>query len=426
VNTGKPARNVVKKGRWEEVSEKVALEKCKQSLREQQREEPEIEEGDHEGFLVVTREDEKKEEEAKQTRVTFASLHDVGRRLSSSTITSSDAKGASLARAAAAASTSVLSSVSTTTPTSVPESMTRPKIIQPFEASMASFSAARGTHTAAQEFGSFAEASTVDHRVSLLQLDLNRRVLMRQQQVLQQQQRMMAKKPLYSLQQFNPKHPFQNSAMSISGVAQTRSSSTERMPLTIPQGLREEHFRKILEARAREILSEQAEPQVMPRHPQKSSPVQHGQLQPSTRQRPATNRVSTIPPTSHSMTAQEEESEDAVAALAALTYADQPKITEQEVEMELASLKDDERAKVLADIFGAKCAVNTHQTKRARKDLDEQSIKFLIDYMKREIEKTPVKKKLSLLEALSKCPVHEFSDERLEQFLIREGMNAKV
>lgn len=113
--------------------------------------------------------------------------------------------------------------------------------------------------------------------------------------------------------------------------------------------------------------------------------------------------------------------------IASLGWGANPRFTEEEFQRELASRTNEEKASILADLFGKFCSVvDDHQNKRARKDLDEQSIQFLIDQMKLEIEKLPENKKAALVEAQKKARAEEFSDERFEQFLRCEGMNPKV
>ena len=104
----------------------------------------------------------------------------------------------------------------------------------------------------------------------------------------------------------------------------------------------------------------------------------------------------------------------------------QPRITEEQEEMEKATMTDEERVAALSDMFGLFCSVSSHQSKRARKDFDNESIQFLLNQMKIEINRIPVAKKQALLEAWVRCEPFEFSDDRLERFLRCEGMNAEV
>lgn len=121
--------------------------------------------------------------------------------------------------------------------------------------------------------------------------------------------------------------------------------------------------------------------------------------------------------------------EDALLALSALKMANEPKFTEQELELEQRTTTDEERAEILSDMFGKFCTVDgaSRPDKRARRDLDNDSISFLLAFMKGEIQRIPNEEKTALLEALVKCDHSvEFSDARLEHFLRVEGMNAKV
>jgi hypothetical protein len=106
--------------------------------------------------------------------------------------------------------------------------------------------------------------------------------------------------------------------------------------------------------------------------------------------------------------------------------SDRPRFTEQQEEIEQSTLTDDEKAAALADLFGRSCAVSTHKNKRAKLDLDRNSIEFLIQQMRLELERIPLDRKRALVEAQMKCGTEEFSDARLERFLRCEGMNAKV
>jgi hypothetical protein len=106
--------------------------------------------------------------------------------------------------------------------------------------------------------------------------------------------------------------------------------------------------------------------------------------------------------------------------------ADQPKFTDVDEQQEWAALTDDEKTSALADLFGNKCLLGTPQKKRARRDLDEITVSFLLKQMRYEIDRMPYKKKVALTVAQGKCREEEFSDSRLEVFLRSEGMNAKV
>jgi len=346
VSTGKPARNVIETGTWREASEKVALEKCKQSLREQSREEPEPMERE-ETFLVMAMGEEETEEEAEHTLVTTRTLHDNRRCVHTSTIASSDTIGNSLLELAAASLMSVPNSVSTTIQASAPASAARPTIMQPPAiAAMTSHSAAQDTRPETL-FGSFEELSSVNQHLLLCQqpqLDINRRVLMQhrkiqqlkqillwKQQLLQEQQRkLMVTKPLCSMVQFNTNsliqnltianHLIQDNTISLPTVA--NASSTGNMARTMPQDVNEQYLRrKLLEACAREILVGQAEYALGCECSQMNSAEQNDHLQHSTRERPQSNRDSNVLPKSQLTTASEEDHEDAAKVLAALMYS---------------------------------------------------------------------------------------------------------
>jgi hypothetical protein len=124
--------------------------------------------------------------------------------------------------------------------------------------------------------------------------------------------------------------------------------------------------------------------------------------------------------------------DDAILALSALAVSNLPKFTEEQVAQERASMTEAERAEILADMFGKFCnvecetAVHSPPDKRARKDLDAESVAFLVQYMRGELAKIPDNQKQALLEAQAKCDAKEFCDERLERFLRCEGMNVKL
>jgi hypothetical protein len=103
-----------------------------------------------------------------------------------------------------------------------------------------------------------------------------------------------------------------------------------------------------------------------------------------------------------------------------------PMFTEEQERIEQATMTDEEKAEALSDLFGRSCAISTHKHKKARLDLDEKSIAFLVQQMRLELERIPEDQKQALVEAESKCRAEEFSDARLERFLRCEGMNVKV
>jgi hypothetical protein len=112
--------------------------------------------------------------------------------------------------------------------------------------------------------------------------------------------------------------------------------------------------------------------------------------------------------------------------LSVLALSGRAKFTDEQEEAEKANMSDQEKAKVLCDLFGKYCSVH-HQDKRAKRDLGTTDIAFLVKQMRMEIEKIPVAEKEALVEAQQKCNrPEEFSDRRLEQFLRCEGMDVKV
>jgi hypothetical protein len=129
-----------------------------------------------------------------------------------------------------------------------------------------------------------------------------------------------------------------------------------------------------------------------------------------------------------SETASSGEKEDDVAAflLSSLALSDRPVITEEQEALERATLSDAEKAIILADFFGIYCSESVRHNKKARKDLDQASLAFLVKLMRADLDSIPVKEKPALVEAMAKARPEEFSDERLEKFLRCEGMNTKL
>jgi hypothetical protein len=117
---------------------------------------------------------------------------------------------------------------------------------------------------------------------------------------------------------------------------------------------------------------------------------------------------------------------DLSSYLLSLLISDRPMITEQQLEIERAAMTDEERVATLTDLFGKQCAVDAHRSKKARLDLDTNSVGYLVNQMRLEIERIPEDSKRALLEAQTKSRADEFSDARLEQFLRCEGMNVNV
>lgn len=122
----------------------------------------------------------------------------------------------------------------------------------------------------------------------------------------------------------------------------------------------------------------------------------------------------------------ETEAEMSDFLLSFLALSGRPKFTDEQEAREKAEMVDAERAKVLSDMFGKNCAVDTHESKKPRRDLDSDSIDFLVKQMRAEIRAIPDDQKRALTEASVKARPEEFSDERLVKFLRCEGMNTKV
>lgn len=102
-------------------------------------------------------------------------------------------------------------------------------------------------------------------------------------------------------------------------------------------------------------------------------------------------------------------------------------ISEEELEIEQASMTNVEKADALSDLYGKFSAIYIHQDKKQKRSLDRRSIDFLIRQMKVEIDAIPNEKKQALLQAQVKCrSEEEFCDSRFEKFLKSEGMNTKV
>jgi hypothetical protein len=130
---------------------------------------------------------------------------------------------------------------------------------------------------------------------------------------------------------------------------------------------------------------------------------------------------------SSSTASESDDREDAVFALSALAVADHPQFTEEQEQIEQSQMSSDERVAALCDLFGKCTLAGTHPNKKAKRDLDRESLDFLVAQMRLELELIPANKKEAFMEARAKCrPEEEFCDARLERFLRCEGMNTKV
>lgn len=120
--------------------------------------------------------------------------------------------------------------------------------------------------------------------------------------------------------------------------------------------------------------------------------------------------------------------EDVLEALSALTLADFPRMSLEQVQEELATITNEEKIAALSDLAGSQFyGLDSQLSKRARRDMDHESIEYLIRRMKLELDLIPESKKQAFLEAQVKCRYDdEFSDSRFECFLRSEGGNPKV
>jgi hypothetical protein len=126
------------------------------------------------------------------------------------------------------------------------------------------------------------------------------------------------------------------------------------------------------------------------------------------------------------VSASEEDMSEFLLSVMTSDIEDKPKITEEQVKLERAAMTDEEKMEALTDVLGRNCAVTIAKSKRARRDVDEITVHFLVKQMRLELERTPEHKKWAFLEAQTRCSADEFSDARLEKFLRCEGLNAKV
>lgn len=112
--------------------------------------------------------------------------------------------------------------------------------------------------------------------------------------------------------------------------------------------------------------------------------------------------------------------------LSLLSLSNRQVLTEEQEQRERASLTDEERTEALSDMFGQMSIVDTRPDKRCKRDLDRDSLQFLIGQMRLELKQIPNHEKQALEEAQSRAHPSEFSDDRLLVFLRCEGMNVKV
>lgn len=121
------------------------------------------------------------------------------------------------------------------------------------------------------------------------------------------------------------------------------------------------------------------------------------------------------------------DSEDEALLLVSMfpEHMEGPKFTEEQELAEMNGMTEEERLSVLTDIFGDSCEI-TRPKKKVARGAKVANIHSLLHDMRSEIDATPIERKGALVEAVQKGRLDEFSDSRMELFLIREDMNAKV
>jgi hypothetical protein len=90
----------------------------------------------------------------------------------------------------------------------------------------------------------------------------------------------------------------------------------------------------------------------------------------------------------------------------------------------MEQLTEEEKQAALQDMYG-----NLFQVVQRNKRLKRPGptpVETLLEIMRREVDLVPAGEKPALLEAIKRAPGREFCDGRLESFLIRESMDAKV
>ena len=386
-DTKKPARSVVETGIWVETDVKSALEKCKQALREKQ--------APTDGGGAKARNSKKK---------AYGSPRET-----------KSAEGATEARTAESNAAVCFSSLGWNGNISQkehsPMSTETPAQIQSSTVSGTPFSSFIPPTTT---FLGSSIHTTVDSRILLFNSNLFS--ALQQSLMRQQQQQQVAMHPVYPLQDH---HSLQAQGGMTSGLdAANAFIPSDAIPQAIRQGLYERDLAsRILQLQAQGTLLRQPDAATLEPMQPPTSPIWRDDqdfFEP-----PSVSNNKEAP-------TWESDREEAAFALSALAVSDRPRFTQQQEAIERATLTDEERLAALSDLFGQMCLVSNHQAKRARKDLDRESISFLVKHMRIEIERIPANKKQALLEAQTKCRAEEFSDARLERFLRCEGMNTKV
>jgi hypothetical protein len=106
-----------------------------------------------------------------------------------------------------------------------------------------------------------------------------------------------------------------------------------------------------------------------------------------------------------------------------------PVFTEEDCIREKGELTEEEKIAVLSDLFGDCCEISQPPKKKVAREGTAQpppALPLLLEQMRYEIDAIPFEERESLVEAQEKSSSNEFSDDRLELFLVRESMNAKV
>ena len=136
----------------------------------------------------------------------------------------------------------------------------------------------------------------------------------------------------------------------------------------------------------------------------------------------STEHVASVPEEDSSVAVPEDDISEFL--LSVLALSGRPKFTDQDHAIEKANMADEEKARVLADLFGKYCSVR--ENKKAKRDLSKDDVAFLVKQMRLEIDKIPESEKEALIEARAKCRAEDFSDSRMEKFLRCEKMDVKV
>lgn len=103
-----------------------------------------------------------------------------------------------------------------------------------------------------------------------------------------------------------------------------------------------------------------------------------------------------------------------------------PMFTEEDMAREINGLTEEERVDILADQFGRELNLGQRSKKLKSEEKPEVSEHDLLKSMETSIEEMPLADKQAYLEAKSKAPQSELSEDRMKLFILREDMDAKV